>query len=289
MTASSTSRARRTKWWLYNHPGGGFYGENFTPLPKGGDSEGWEPGSRPDPSLAWLAVFSIDRQPASTPTPVTFRATDGTQLRGETFGQGSVGIVVAHDADSNYTEWEPAAKLLSSHGYRVLLFDYASNPFQSQTGRRPRGTFRYDRDMAGAVAYLRKTGAQTIVLAGDGVGGLTAIVTAQELGTQVSRTFVLSAGGITGGTDTLGDPSNPDDLNALTAARRLTTPLLVLAARSDTNAAPLYNATASKRKQLVRLPNSALTTNGFGLSVWTSTASWASHARTAIRTFLPNP
>jgi hypothetical protein len=286
----SSSEARQQMWWLYNHPGGGFHGKNFTPLPKGGDSEGWQWGWGGAGSFKWLAVFSIHRTRQTVATPITFNASDGRKLDGETFGEGKVGIVVAHDADSNYLEWEPAARLLSGHGYRVLLFDYATNPFLSQGNTQyPAGTFRYDNDITGAVAYLKHTGSSTVVLAGDGIGGLSVIVAAQELGTQISRTFVLTAGGISGSTDTLGDPNNPDDLNALTAAPHLTTPLLLLAARSDTNAGPLYKAAASTDKRLIRLPNSALNLNNFGLAALTSTANWAKHARTAVLIFLPRP
>jgi hypothetical protein len=256
---------------------------------RGGNANGWQWGWGGAGSLSWAANFSAHPTKQTIGTPVTFTASDGSKLKGETFGQGKVGIVVAHDADSNYTEWEPAARLLSSRGYRLLLFDYAINPFFSQdTTKYPPGTFRYDRDIAGAVAYLRKTGSRTIVLAGDGIGGLTAIVAAQELGSQISRTFVLTAGGITGGTDTLGNPNNPDDLDALTAARYLKTPLLLLASHYDTNAGPLYRATASK-KRLFTLPLTAFGLTKFGLDIWSSNTTWAKHARATILTFLPKP
>ena len=52
---------RRQQWWIYNHPAGGFYGSPFTPLPKGGDSEGWIQGWGPAGSFTWLAHFSIRR------------------------------------------------------------------------------------------------------------------------------------------------------------------------------------------------------------------------------------
>jgi hypothetical protein len=227
--------------------------------------------------------------PAAASVLVRFAATDGTKLKGEIIGRGPVAIVIAHDADASYSEWKPAARFLSGHGYRVLLFDYAIDPFLSQAGTQRRGTFRYDRDIAGAVAYLQRGGARTIVLGGDGIGGLAVLVAAAELGTSVSRTFVLTAGGITGSTDTLGDPSNPDDLNALAAAHGLKTPLLLVAAGSDTNAGPLYRAVAATHKQRVTLPESALKPNSFGLAMWTSNAAWARHARADVLAFLPSP
>jgi pimeloyl-ACP methyl ester carboxylesterase len=220
-------------------------------------------------------------------SPVRFTASDRVELRGETIGNGRIGIAIAHDADANFSEWEPAAQFLNRHCYRVLLFDYRSNPFESQSGQHSAGTFRFDRDIEGAVALLHTLGSKTIVLAGDGVGGLTALVVAHELGSAIASTFVLTAGGISGGTDTLGDPSQPDDLDALAAVRHVTTPILFIAARSDTNARPLYHTAATKNKRLFLLPESALSSNGFGLSLWTSNATWARDARAAILAFLP--
>jgi len=55
------SNKRRREWWVYNHPGGGFYGNGFTPLPKGGNSEGWRASWGSGGSFTWLGVFSIRR------------------------------------------------------------------------------------------------------------------------------------------------------------------------------------------------------------------------------------
>ena len=217
---------------------------------------------------------------------VTFRTLDGKTIKGETIGTGRLGIVVAHDADSSYSSWEPAARFLSKHGYRVLLFDYRSNPFDSESGSHPRGTFRFDRDVTAGALLLRRLGAGHIVLAGDGIGGLVALVTAYEDGGPIDGVIALTAGSIKGTTDSLGDPGQPDDLDALAAVKRLAAPTLFLAAGSDTNVRPLYRADAATTKEWIRLPETALQTNGFGMSVWTANARWAGKARAAILAFL---
>ena len=61
---------RRREWWVYNHPGFGFYGKDFTPLPKGGDSDGWIAGWGPAGSFAWLAVLSLHRTAPTAQTPL---------------------------------------------------------------------------------------------------------------------------------------------------------------------------------------------------------------------------
>jgi hypothetical protein len=53
------STKRRQDWWVYNHPGGGFYGNSFTPLPKGGAGDGWTLAWGSAGSFTWLGVFSI--------------------------------------------------------------------------------------------------------------------------------------------------------------------------------------------------------------------------------------
>jgi hypothetical protein len=55
----AADKRRTHDWWVYNHPGGSFYGKNFTPTPKGGDSEGWIQGWGPAGSFRWLAVFRV--------------------------------------------------------------------------------------------------------------------------------------------------------------------------------------------------------------------------------------
>jgi hypothetical protein len=49
-----------TDWSSFNHVGVGFY-PNFTPLPKGGNSEGWIHGDIPGGYLTWLAVAQMHK------------------------------------------------------------------------------------------------------------------------------------------------------------------------------------------------------------------------------------
>jgi hypothetical protein len=63
---SRPSSRRLQNWWVYNHPGAGFYGKSFTPLPKGGNSDGWIQGWGPAGSFAWVAVFTVRRAAATS-------------------------------------------------------------------------------------------------------------------------------------------------------------------------------------------------------------------------------
>lgn len=57
---SPPRRAPHTDWWEFNHIGLGFY-PNLTPLPKGGNSEGWIEGHIPGGYLTWLAVAHLHK------------------------------------------------------------------------------------------------------------------------------------------------------------------------------------------------------------------------------------
>ena len=49
--------------------GHGFYRRTLTPLPKGGDAEGWLQGRLPGGHLTWLAVFRVRKIAPATRTP----------------------------------------------------------------------------------------------------------------------------------------------------------------------------------------------------------------------------
>jgi hypothetical protein len=53
-------RDPHTDWWEFNHIGVGFY-PNLSPLPKGGNLDGWIHGRIPGGNLTWLAVAHMHR------------------------------------------------------------------------------------------------------------------------------------------------------------------------------------------------------------------------------------
>jgi hypothetical protein len=53
--------------------------------------------------------------------PVAFRAADGVELQGRLFGDGRVGVVLAHGAlEQGEDSWFGFAPVLAGHGLRVL-------------------------------------------------------------------------------------------------------------------------------------------------------------------------
>src|SRR5215471_18232453 len=240
---------------------------------------------------AAICVFDAAAQPVRTSCPAPGAqavrlVAGGRHFGGEVLGQGTVAIAYAHDADSTFCTWQPAALYLARHGFRVLIFNYPVSPFLSNTGHYPKGTFRFDLDLAAAVAHLRAGGAKKIVLGGDGVGGIGALAAARTLGRSVSAVFTLTAGGITGSTDTLGNASLADDLQGLRAVKHLRTPAFFLGGPSDQNVRALYRACTSSVKQWRKLPSAAFALDGFGLATWTTNTPATRQVRAAIVDFL---
>jgi hypothetical protein len=56
----------------------------------------------------------------------------GERLEAAVLGRGPTGVVLANESDLDLCAWLPFARTLSRQGVRVLLFDYAPEPPQSE-------------------------------------------------------------------------------------------------------------------------------------------------------------
>jgi len=155
-------------------------------------------------------------------------------MTGGVVGSGKVGVVLANTSDGMLCDWllneSNLMKGFSEKGYRVLLFNYRGTTEAAQA-----------RDDAVAAAELRTLGSSTIVLGGGSIGGAVSIEAATALKPAPAAVFGLSA-------------SSDDDSQVTAAARKLTLPLLLVAAKQDPDASStraIYRASSSKPKQLV--------------------------------------
>src|SRR2546422_3291491 len=62
--------------------------------------------------------------PPVTERTVRFRTTDGLTLTGRLFGNGHVGVVLAHMIPADATSWYPTARRLAREGYLALAFNF---------------------------------------------------------------------------------------------------------------------------------------------------------------------
>ena len=185
---------------------------------------------------------------------VRFLAADGTRLIGVLLGAGPHAVVLAHQggggAPGDLCAWIPYARRLAASGYRVLVFDHRT--FGSSGT--PRVVSRYGRvdlDVVGAVRLLRARRATRIVLGGASLGGAAVVGAAATIAPPVQGVFTV------GGTHTFGG------IDARAAARRLTMPVLFVAAEDDgggqfaTEARELHEAAAAAEKRLAIFPGAA--------------------------------
>ena len=105
---------------------------------------------------------------------VAFQAEDGTKLRGRLWGEGVVGVVLAHGF-SEFTgqdDWLPFPGVLAAQGYHVLTFNFRG--FCSAdgcSGRRMELGSNWV-DVIAATKLLASRGAKRIFLIGGSMGGI---------------------------------------------------------------------------------------------------------------------
>jgi pimeloyl-ACP methyl ester carboxylesterase len=137
---------------------------------------------------------------------VEFSSADGEQLEGYQLGEGDTGVVLAHQSDGDLCQWKAYATTLSQQGYRALTFTFKNT---------------LDADVVGAVDQLRRAGAKQVFLLGASMGGTASLAGAAKAEPPVNGVISLSA------------PMAYRGANALTAAPKLTMPLLFVAGDQD--------------------------------------------------------
>ena len=165
---------------------------------------------------------------------VRFRAADGVRLLGVQLGTGTTGVVLGHENRANLCSWIPFARTLARNGIRVLAFDHRG------FGSSARGPVRYQSDVRGAIAELRRRGARRIVAGGASMGGTAAIV--GGIASDADAVFGLSP------------PAGFAGLDAVAAIRTYDRPLLVAAGALEPDfpdeARRIYDASPAADKTL---------------------------------------
>ena len=165
-----------------------------------------------------------------------FFAADDTPLAGVVLGSGPRAVVLAHGSGGDLCSWVPHARRLAAAGYRVLAYD-------SRSG------LRVDLDVAAAVAALRRTGSDHVVVMGSSLGAAGALIGAASLASPPAAVVSLSA------------PAAYGPLRALPATRRLHAPVFFAASAEDepfvSDARAFYAASVSSERRLEILPGAA--------------------------------
>jgi len=188
---------------------------------------------------------------------VAFPSTKGEQVVGAVLGSGDVGIVLAHQVQSDLCEWVPYAERLRDMGRRVLVFDFGLD---------------LAGDVVGAAAELRREGVAKVVLVGGSMGGTASLVAASIITPTIAGVASLSG------------PADFSQMDALVASKQLTVPVLYMAAEKDeerfpSDARAMYAVCPSGHKRLLILPG-----NDHGSELLTGNV--ANQARSALEMFI---
>ncbi len=144
-----------------------------------------------------------------------FITEDGEEISGLVYGQGEIGIVLAHMRGRNQSSWREFAMNASDTGYVVLTFDFRG--YGDSTGEKDK---RMDRDLEAAVRYMFFVeNVRKVVIIGASMGGTAAITIADEY--NVAAVAAISPSTTYGRID------------ALESASTMKTPLLLVVAEND--------------------------------------------------------
>ena len=165
----------------------------------------------------------------SVPTPergasvVSFTTEDGTEIKGRLFGQGDIGVVLAHMYPADQSSWWGFAQVLDSQGYMALAFDFRG--YGDSGGAKEIELI--DRDVEAAINYLKGRGASTVFLAGASMGGTASLKVAAKQGEDVAAVVSLSA---------------PVEFRGISVEdEQVRVPVLLLATRGDVSATNSIN------------------------------------------------
>ncbi len=153
--------------------------------------------------------------PQVTERSVKFRTSDGLVLTGRIFGDGRVGVVLAHMIPTDASSWYPTARKLARQGYLALAFNFRGYDGSEGT----KSTANAPTDLKAARDLVVQLGARSYALVGASTGGTAAIVAATTL--DALAVVVISP------------PLRFAGLDAVLAAGRLQRPVLIMAAKDD--------------------------------------------------------
>lgn len=155
---------------------------------------GGEPPTGQAPTAPPTAQSPQGASEAASFEPVRYKADDGTSLIGRVWGNGDVGVVLAHGF-SQFTgqdDWDSFQPVLADQGYTVLTFNFRG--FCSSDGCSGEGMELGDnwRDVVAAIAFLRGRGVEEVFLVGASMGGIAVLRAAQQPEVEVAGVVSLS-------------------------------------------------------------------------------------------------
>lgn len=149
------------------------------------------PGTEASPAAMQAASTAPE---AAEYESVRFRASDGRELVGRLWGDGDVGVVLAHGFSRGIAQdgWVSFAAFLADRGYRVLTFNFRGFCDSEECSGGAEDPQKYWHDVAAATAFMEEQGAAQVVLVGASMGGLAVLRAARMPGIEVAGVVSLS-------------------------------------------------------------------------------------------------
>ena len=158
---------------------------------------------------------------------VTHFAAGGDTVEAFTTGTGPVGVILAHQVDSDLCQWKDIWPDLTAKGYRIMAISMHAD---------------ITADVVAATAQLRSQGVRKIVLLGASMGGSAVLAAAGQITPPVQAVVSLSG------------PSDFGTAMAIEAVKTFQVPVAYFAGKQDTefsdDATAMYGATTEKDKSL---------------------------------------
>lgn len=146
---------------------------------------------------------------------MTFETSDGRTLTGRMFGDGRVGVALAHMYPADARSWYVFGRRIAAAGYAALAFNFRG--YGDSEG--PRQIARAPTDIDAATRYLERRGAKNVAFVGASMGGTASLVAASD--GQPLAVVAISA------------PTRFMGLDAAAVATGVQRPVLLLASRAD--------------------------------------------------------
>lgn len=107
---------------------------------------------------------------------VAFPTSGGVTLRGTLYGAGKRAVILAHEPNSDRSDWQPLAVELAARDYMTLVFDMRGHGQSDGTVM----LRRFRDDIEAAIDFVKGRGADTYALVGSDYGGMETIHVAAE-------------------------------------------------------------------------------------------------------------
>ena len=162
----------------------------------------------------------VPAPPPQAARPISFTTDDGLEIKGQLFGQGHTGLILAHMFPSDQTSWWEFAEVLAEKGYIALTFNFRGYGEGASKSGGDKEISLIDRDLEAALAFLKGQGASSMFLVGASMGGTVSL----KVATRQPVDGVISL-------------SSPVEFKGISLkGMRVLTPVLLMATQGDKSA-----------------------------------------------------